>query len=507
MAATVEKEAPRVHTSLEKNIEYLNSIMGYGKSYDIVLRKFNLAGKEIAMYSVNGFVKDDVMALILRNLDQLKRGDVSPNSLKKLFNEHINHIQVDVVDNLDQVIDGVLSGPLAMLIEGEDQALIIDLRTYPGRSPQEPDLEKVVRGPRDGFVESVVQNTLLMRRRLRDPRLRNEVIQVGTRSKTDIVISYIADIANPDMVKRIKDSLQKIKIDGIPMAEKAVEELIEPGKYGNLFPKVRYTERPDVAVAHLLEGRIIVSVDTSPSVIITPCTLWDHLQAAEEYRQGPPIGIYIRWVRYLGVLTALFLLPLWFLFSVQPELLPPNLRFIGPAETGKIPLIVQFVIAELAIDMIRLASIHTPSPLAISTGIIAAILIGDVAITVGLFSAEVVMYTAIAAVASFIIPSYELSWAVRIVRLFLLLSAAAFKLPGLIVASLVVLVYLMRTKSLGVPYLWPLIPFNAKEMFAVLVRTPVTMRNKRPSIFHTMNPVRQAVPEPARKRNRGKERK
>ncbi|RYD02555.1 hypothetical protein N752_24820 [Desulforamulus aquiferis] len=350
-------------------------------------------------------------------------------------------------------------------------------------------------------MESVVQNTLLMRRRLRDPRMRNEVIQVGTRSKTDIVISYIDDIVNPDMVKRVKENIQKIKIDGIPMAEKAVEELIEPGKYGHLFPKVRFTERPDVAVAHLLEGRIVVTVDTSPSAMITPCTLWDHLQAAEEYRQGPPIGVYIRWVRYLGVLVALFLLPLWFLFSVQPDLLPPSLRFIGPSEPGRIPLIVQFVMAELAVDMIRLASVHTPSPLAISTGIIAAILIGDVAITVGLFSAEVVMYTAVAAVASFIIPSYELSWAVRIVRLFLLLATAAFRLPGLIIAMLLVLAYLMRTKSLGVPYLWPLIPFNAKEMFAVIVRTPVTLRNKRPAIFHTLDPVRQAVPEPAAKRS------
>lgn len=499
MAALAEKEAPRVYSSLEKNIDYLNHLLGYGKSYDIVLRRFNVAGKDIAMYSINGFVKDDVMAMILRHLDQLKRGDVSPNSLKKLFNEHITHIQVDMVDNLDKVMDGVLSGPLALLIEGEDQALIIDLRIYPGRAPQEPDLEKVVRGPRDGFVESVVQNTLLIRRRLRDPRLRNEAIQVGTRSKTDIIVSYIEDIANPDMVKSVKDNIQKIKIDGIPMAEKAVEELIEPGKYGHLFPKVRFTERPDVVVSHLLEGRIIITVDTSPSAIITPCTLWDHLQAAEEYRQGPPVGIYIRWVRYLGVLTALFLLPLWFLFAIQPELLPPNLRFIGPSEPGRIPIIMQFIMAELAIDFIRLASVHTPSPLATSTGIIAAILIGDVAITVGLFSAEVVMYTAIAAVASFIIPSYELSWAVRIVRLFLLIITSLFQLPGIIVGTLLVFAYLVRTKSLGVPYLYPLIPFNAREMLAVIVRTPVTARNKRPAIFHTLDPVRQATPAPARK--------
>lgn len=498
-AATVEKEAPKVSTNLERNIAYLNSILGYGKSFDIVLRRFNVAGKEIAMYFVNGFVKDDVMALILRNLDELKKVDVSPNSFKKLFNEHINHIQVDQVDDLEKVIDQVLSGPLALLIDGEEKALIIDLRVYPSRSPQEPDLEKVVRGPRDGFVETIVMNILLIRRRLRDPRLRNEVMQVGTRSKTDICISYIDDIANPDLVKQIKEKIQKVKIDGIPMAEKAIEEIIEPGKYGNLFPKVRFTERPDVAVSHLLEGRILIMVDTSPSIIISPCTLWDHLQAAEEYRQGPPVGVYIRWVRYLGVLGALFLLPLWFLFAIQPELLPPALKFIGPNEPGKIPLIGQFILAELAIDMIRLATVHTPTPLATSTGIIAAILVGDVAITVGLFNAEVVMYTAIAAVASFMIPSYEFSWAIRIVRLFLLLATAAFRLPGFILSTLFVFIYLLRTKSMGVPYLWPLIPFNAKEMLNVIVRTPVSVRNMRPAIFHPRDVVRQAMPEPARK--------
>lgn len=504
MGAAVEKEAPKVSANLERNIAYLNSTLGYGKSFDIVLRRFNVAGKDIAMYFVNGFIKDDVMALILRNLDDLKRVDVSPNSFKKLFNEHINHIQVDQVDNLEKVIDQVLSGPLALLIDGEEQALIIDLRMYPSRAPQEPDLEKVVRGPRDGFVETLVQNALLIRRRLRDPRLRNEVMQVGTRSKTDIVVSYIEDIANPELVKKVKENLQKVKIDGIPMAEKAIEELIQPGKFGHLFPKVRFTERPDVAVSHLLEGRVLVMVDTSPSIIIAPCTLWDHLQAAEEYRQGPPVGVYIRWVRYLGILAALFLLPLWFLFAIQPELLPPALKFIGPNEPGKIPLIGQFLMAELAIDMIRLATVHTPSPLATSTGIIAAILIGDVAISVGLFNAEVVMYTAIAAVASFMIPSYEMSWAVRIVRLFLLLATAALQLPGLIIATLVVLAYLVRTKSLGVPYMWPLIPFNAKEMLAVVVRTPVSARNTRPAIFHPRDVMRQATPEPARKRENGK---
>ncbi|MBM7854690.1 stage V sporulation protein AF [Desulfohalotomaculum tongense] len=508
---TIPDEA-KLTKHIDKNIDTLNEALGVGKSYDLICRKMTIAGKKkIALYYVNGMVKEDIMTMILHNLDELDRQDISVHTLEKLLNEHINHIQVQKESKLTTIINNVMSGPLALVIDGEDQALVIDVRNYPGRQPQEPDLEKVVRGSRDGFVETVLLNTALLRRRIRDPRLRFEVMQSSIRSKTDIIIAYIEDVANEETVERIKERIKSINIDGLPMAEKAVEELITPGSYWNPFPKVRYTERPDVAAAHLLEGRVLVMVDTSPSVIIAPVTLWDHMQHAEEFRQNPAVGVYVRWARYLGIFTSIFLLPVWLLFALQPELLPPDLRFIGPNEPGKIPLIGQFLIAEVAVDWIRMAAIHTPTPLATSLGIIAALLIGDMATQVGLFTAEVIMYTAVSMVGVFLTPSFELSWANRLVRLFLLLAVAIFRLPGLIIATLAVFAYLANTKSFGVPYLWPVIPLNFQYLKTIFVRTPVSMQNTRPSILKPKEAIRQgtnqAAPEPARKPEERKKRK
>ena len=491
MPANAAIDEIRLTKRLDQNIKILNKILGVDTSYDIVCRKMNIAGKKLALYYLNGMVDIEIMTLILHNLDEVPRQDLVVNTLEKLLHTHINHIQVQTATKLPTIIDQIMSGPLALLIDGEEQALIIDVRSYPGRQPQEPDLEKVTRGSRDGFIETLLFNTALIRRRIRDPKLRCEIMQAGVRSKTDIVIAYIDDIANGEMVDQIKERIRAIKIDGLPMAEKAVEELIEPGSCWNPFPKVRYTERPDVAATHLLEGRILVMVDTSPDVIITPCTLWDHMQHAEEFRQNPTVGVYVRWVRYIGILASIFLIPVWFLFATNQELLPPGLEFIGPKEVGEIPLIIQFLIAELAVDWIRLAAIHTPTPLATSLGIIGAILVGEVAVKIGLFTSEVVIYTAVAMVGLFLTPSIELSWANRLVRLFLLLATAALGAVGLMFASLAVLLFLIRTKSFGVPYLWPLIPLNFKYLKTIFIRTPVSMQNTRPSILKPKQSRRQ----------------
>ena len=443
----------KISRSIDVNIENLNQILGVGKSYDIVCRKMNIASKKVALYYVNGMVNHEVMTMILHNLDRLQQGEIVLNTLEKLFYAHINHIQVEVENKVPIVVDKIMSGQLTLLIDSENEVLIIDVRNYPARQPQEPDLEKVVRGSRDGFVETLLFNTALLRRRIREPSLKFELVQRGVRSKTDIVVAYIDDIANSKIVNNIKERIMAIDIDGLPMAEKAVEELITPGSYWNPFPKIRYTERPDVAAVHLLEGRVLIMVDTSPSVIIVPCTLWDHMQHAEEFRQNPTVGIYVRWIRYIGILASVFLIPLWFLFAMHPELLPSELKFIGPREEGNVPLFIQFIIAELAVDWVRLAAIHTPTPLATSLGIIGAILVGEVAVKIGLFMPEVVMYTAVAMVGIFLTPSIEVSWANRLVRIFLLIAAAIFGVYGLIISVIIVIVFLAKIKSIGVSYL------------------------------------------------------
>ncbi len=499
--AAIEHQT-KLSKDLATNRDLLDEKLSFDKNFDIVRREMHIGGRKILMVFVDAFANADLMTEILRNMTALDREDLSVDAFRKLFDRHINYIEVEETGHLEKLVEKMLSGPLALLIDGSDQAILLDVRNYPVRSPAEPDLEKVVRGSRDGFTETLVFNTALIRRRIRDPKLRMEYIQAGNRSKTDIVISYIEDIANEELVKDIRDRISAINLDGLPMAEKAVEELITPGSYWNPLPRVRYTERPDVAAIHLLEGHVLVMVDTSPSIMIAPATYFHHLQHAEEYRQSPAAGVYLRWVRFAGVALSIFLLPLWLLVTLQPQILPPALKFIGPEKVGTIPIFIQFLIAELAVDMVRMATIHTPTALATALGLIAALLIGDIAVTVGLFNAEVVMYTAAAVVGTFMTPSYELGLANRLIRLFLLIMVGLFALPGFIAGLALTLALLVFTRSFGVPYMWPLLPFNGKALKSVLVRRPVPTSNIRPSILKPRDPSRQATPAPARKPGR-----
>ncbi|MDU1845956.1 MAG: spore germination protein [Niallia nealsonii] len=479
----------KVSSRLERNVDYLKEELGVGKNFDIIHLDVEYAGIRMAMFLVDGLVKDDILHLLMKFLAKVKKEELRKDVLQQLLRTYIPYIEISTVDDLNNVVDNVLSGPTALVVDGIDEILLIDARTYPVRGPEEPDTERVVRGSRDGFVETIVFNTALTRRRIRDRTLRMEFMQIGRRSKTDIVICYIGDIADPDMVKQLKESMSKIDTDGLPMAEKTIEEFIS-GNNWNPYPRVRYTERPDTTAVHLFEGHVCIFVDGSPSAMITPVTFWHHLQHAEEYRNNPLVGAYLRFVRYLGVFASIFLLPFWYLVSIEPSLLPSSLSFFGPSELGQIPLIIQFLLIEVGLDMLRMAAIHTPTSLATALGLVAALMIGQVAVEVGLFSNEVILYFSIAAIGSFATPSYELSLANRLVRIFLLIATALFKVPGYIIGVALFIIFLARMKSFGVPYLWPFIPFNFRAIRDIVVRTPIPLKNRRPRILNPNDPDR-----------------
>lgn len=479
----------KVSTNFEENVSFLKEALGIGKSFDVIKKDAIYADKKMAFFFVDGFVKDDILLLIMRVLETLDSADLQEQTLEKLAKTYIPYVEVETTDDLNKAADMVLAGPTALVVEGMNKIILIDARTYPARNPEEPDIERVVRGSRDGFVETLVFNTALIRRRIRDRTLRMEYMQVGRRSKTDVVISYIEDIADSDMVEQLKKSLSKIDTDGIPMAEKTIEEYIS-GRHWNPFPTVRYTERPDTAASHLYEGHVCIIVDGSPSITITPATYWHHLQHAEEYRNKPLVGAYLRMVRYLAVWVSLFLLPLWYLFAIDPSLLPDKLSFIGPNQNGQIPLFLQFLIVELGIDMLRMAAIHTPSSLATALGLVAALMIGQIAVEVGLLTNEVILYLSIVALGTFATPSYEMSLANRLVRIFLLVLTAAFHTYGFVIGILLLLLLLTNMKSFGVPYLWPFIPFNFRAFLGVLIRSPIPLKNRRPRILNPKDPDR-----------------
>lgn len=478
----MEELNQKVSPQLDDNVEFLKKHLGVGESFDIIVRDFKVGGKRVALFFVDGFAKDDVMIWIMQSLFQVAREQITIKAYEKLLNHHLPYIEVDEIESLDDAETSILSGALVLFIDGEAKAIELDAREYPARSPEEPDVERVTRGSRDGFVETLVFNTALIRRRIRDPRLRIEHVTVGRRSKTDVAIVYLKDVANDELVDTIRGRIDKIDVDGLPMAEKSLEEFIARTGYSP-FPRVRYTERPDVAAVHLLEGHVVIIADASPSVMIAPATIFHHMQHAEEYRQSPLVGSYIRWVRTIAIIMSLLATPLWLAFAYQPELLPDWLAFIGAEEVGPIPLYIQFFIAEIGIDIIRMATIHTPSPLATALGIIAAFLIGDIAMSVGLLVPEVILYMSAAAIGTFATPSMELGQSFKLFRLLLLGLAALFQIPGVLAGLLIIFVWAAATRSFGTPYLWPLIPFNLQALIAIIMRKPVPVSKSRPSII------------------------
>lgn len=478
---------PKSLTEIET---YMKEHAGLGKSFDLGVRKLKILRKDVHFYYVNGLCDTNFIIEIIETLDELNDNKKLVTGIVQYLEQNIVHQSVTRVYSVEDFVTAVLSGLIVFVMEGEGVGLSVDTRGYPGRQPQEPDTEKVVRGSRDGFVENIVLNTALTRRRIRDERLRFELMHIGLRSKTDVAIGYIENVANPGLVEKVRKELEAIEVDGLPMADKTVEEFIVKQGF-NPYPLVRYTERADVASVHLLEGHVLIYVDTSPSVIIAPATYFHHVQHAEEYRQSPAVGTFVRWTRFLGILSSILLLPLWYLVVVEPSLLPEKLSYIGPNDKSSIPIIVQLILADLGIEFLRIAAIHTPTPLSTAMGLIAAVLIGQIAVDVGLFVPEVILYVAVSGIGTFTTPSYELSVANKIARVILLIAVALFHTPGFIIATTIYLLFLVRIKSFGIPYLWPFLPFDPKACGQILIRRAVPGAILRPKIMHAENRSRQ----------------
>lgn len=462
----------------------LTDVAGFGETFDLVFREMKFGDRKVGLFFVAGFGDTQIMDMLLMRMSMLTEEQLKTDVFHELLQTYIPHTQADKVTTLSDVISKVLAGNSALLIEHENAAIILDTRQYPARGPEEPSLEKVVRGSRDGFTETLMQNVALVRRRIRDPGLKIEVTTVGRRTMTDVVIMYIDDIADLRLIEATRKKLDEVDIFGLPLADKQLEEAII-NKGWNPYPLVRYSERPDSVASHLLDGSVVLMVDTSPSVMIMPTTFFDLCMHAEENRQTPFIGTYLRWIRFAGIIASLFLLPIWLLLVLEPGLKPPSMQILGPNEMGKLPLLVQFLFAEFGLDLMRMASVHTPTPLATAMSLVAALLLGDVAVKTGIFVNEVILYMAVAAVGMFATPSYELGLANRIVRLILLVLAAFFRVPGLVIGITLFTIWLALHRSYNSSYLWPFIPFNAKAMYNVIVRQPVTYSRNRPSFNKT----------------------
>lgn len=437
------------------------------KAFDLNERKLVINDLHYYLFYANFISSSVVITRVINSLKApLQNNDVTKQIADTLANESVVRTTL-----IKQMIDAIYLGDLVIITENSNEAIIVEARDYPERSIGEPDSEKVVRGSRDGFTENMSTNLGLIRRRVKNSQLMVEKYVIGEYSKTNVALLYFNKVVDEKALNKVKTDLNNLKINELTMSDKALEELTV-GKH-SWFPLVKYTERPDTFVAHLYQGMFGIIVDTSPSAILAPVSVFDHMQHAEEFRQNRFAGSYLRFIRFIGILITFLIIPLWYtavLYNYQGQLLPEI--FIVSSE--KMPIFIQLILIELGIELVRMASIHTPNALATSMGLIAGIIIGDMAVEMGIFSESVVLLGALSAIGSYITPSYELSLANKMAKLIIIFLIFLAKLPGLIIGLSALTIYLATLKSFKKPYLAPLIPFSLKKMLKQLFRPAYT---------------------------------
>ncbi len=473
-------ETEKIFTSdYNKNINLLDEEMRIKASFDLVGRDLKIDKRNARLYFVDGFCKDGEMTKIITSFMAATEDAMKMLTTARDFaNKYIPYVETDITSKPDLLITSVLSGAVGLIIDGYSDAVIIDARTYPVRSVSEPENDRVLRGPHDGFVETLVFNTALIRRKIRDINLTMEITSVGIKSKTDIVICYMNDKVNPKMLDALRKKLADVKINSLTMSQQSLLECLVPKQWYNPFPKVRYTERPDAAAASVLEGSIVLLTDNSPSAMIIPSGIFDFLQDTNDYYMSPVIGSYLRITRMIIFALTLLLIPVWLLLVQNPGYIPEWLDFIRIEKPNTVPIIAQLYIVELVIDAIRLASFNTPNALSSSFGVVGALVLGEFAVSAGWFVAEVVLYMAFVAVTNYTQPSFELGYAFKLKRMMLIGLIALFNLWGFIGGIVIITLEIAFTKTVtGQSYLYPLIPFNGKALASLLLRKPVNLSN------------------------------
>ena len=444
----VEKDTKKLSISFEENIAYMNEILPVKESFDVIRREIIIGGKNAVFYFIDGFMKDEAMLKIMDSFLSVTEQDM-PDDVDDFVQKHVPYVEVDILEDFDQVIRNVLSGTTCLFIDGYKECICIDCRTYPARSVDEPDKDKSLRGSRDGFVETIVFNTALMRRRIRDPHLIMEMAEAGQASRTDIALCYMSDRVDKELLDNLKKRIESLRLGDLRMNQQSLAEALFKRKWFNPFPKFKYTERPDTAAACLLEGKVVILVDNSPSAMILPTSILDMIEEANDYYFPTVTGVYLKTTRILITIATVFFTPLYLLFMQNLEWLPEVFSFVAVRDAVNIPLIFQFLIRELSIDGLGLAAMNTPTMLSTPLSVIAGIVMGEFSVQSGWFNSEVMLYMAFVAVANYTQPNFELGYALKFMRLLLLILTALFNLTGFIAGCILVLCFLIFNKTLS----------------------------------------------------------
>lgn len=463
-----------VSASLEENIASLKKILPIGTSFDLIYRNLYLGETRAYWLGINGFCRTEILQQIFSDLQNpLYTKDGQIEDIVRYVNSKLGYAQVSFSDSWEDILRNVLSGPSVLFIDGFAQAVLIDVRTYPTRSISEPDLEKSTRGARDGFVETMLFNTNLIRRRIRSRHLTFTVHSVGTESKTDVTLAYLNNCVNEELLQKIRDTLHNLNVTSLTMGSISLEELLVKKSWLHPLPGIQLTERPDVACSYLSEGHIIIIVDNSPSVLILPGTIFQFVQSPEDYYKSPLIGSYFRLVRFACIPVNLLLMPLFLLITAYfPEL---SARWHLISTEGMTPFrIIFYVIAvEFLLDLFKYSAALSSSRFSGALSIIGGLIIGDIAVSLQWASTEVLFYAAITLLASLSISSMEFADALRVYRIFMVLATGFGGIYGFIISLALTLLSMATTPTFGgMSYFWPLFPFNGKALKKLLFRYP-----------------------------------
>ena len=418
------------------------------ESFDLVQRDIVIGGKKSSFFFIDGFTKDDTMLKIMTSFFSVTE-EKMPDSATEFSRLLVPYVEVDTLSEFDGIIKNLLSGTTCLFVDGYEACIVIDCRTYPARGVDEPYNDKSLRGPRDGFVETIVFNTALMRRRIRDPHLIMKMTEIGESSRTDVAICYMDDRVDQELLKNLNSRLEKIHVDALRMTQQTLAEELFKRKWFNPFPKFKFTERPDTAASCLLEGKVVILVDNSPSAMILPTSILDMIEEANDYYFPTITNVYLKVSRALITIATVFVTPLFLLFMQNLEWLPEVFAFVAIKDTVNIPLIFQLLILELAIDGLRLAAMNTPSMLSTPLSVIAGIVMGEFSVRSGWFNSEVMLYMAFVAVANYTQPNFELGYALKFMRLLLLVLTAMFNWIGFLIGCVIVIVSIVCNKTLS----------------------------------------------------------
>ena len=458
----------------DENIALMDRILRCGESFDLIKRTMTMSGCRTVMYYIDGFVKAELMQKLMLYLVTVKDfGSGNPGDAKKFADTSVPSVEVDVTNDVENIVTNILAGCTAFFAEGFGaDCIIIDARTYPARETSEPENDKVMRGSRDGFVETMIFNTAMIRRRIRDPQLTVKYLSAGSSSRTDMALCYLEGTADPGYVKNLVSKIQNMNTSSIVLGHRSVAETLIKNHWYNPFPKVRTTERPDAVAASILEGNVVLICDNSPEAMIFPTTIFDFLQEADDYYFPPLTGTYLRLVRHAVFWLTVIMTPLWYLLIMHEDILPQWLMFIVPSESGSLPIIVQLFLTEFVLDGLKLASLNTPSTLSNSLSVVGGLLLGDFAVQVGWLCPDVILYMSFVAIANFTQSSYELGYAFKYIRMLTLLLTALFGVWGFAAGLIAGIVLAAANKTVDGKrnYFYPLIPFNGKALARLFFR-------------------------------------